>query len=435
MAISAVWFLAGGTFQRAITLLLNIWLARELQKEAFGELSVIHGTALMLQAFAEFGMGITTTKYVAELKTNGASRAGRIIALSTLVAALVGSVVLTILWLGAPWLATHVLANPRLVRLIRIGSGMVLFGAITAAQTGSLAGLQAFRTLAKTYLFSGLASVPIVIIGTLRFGIEGTVAALTISSAVGWAIQEVAVYLEAKKAGIRIQYRGCMAESQVLWIFSLPGVLATILIAPIHWACSALIANQLHGYEQLGIFNAANQWRLVILFIPSGLSSIVLPMLSHLHKEKQIRNYRIVLRYNLIVNFGLASLSAIIFTVFSKYIISTYGSGFESARSVLAILAVSAVVMAVLSVITQILASKGKMWWSFSLNLIWGATQILFTWLFRRYGAIGLALATLVGTGVHLVAALLFTWRMNKRLFPVTESEDPLLLNLTPRES
>ena len=70
----------------------------------------------------------------------------------------------------------------------------------------------------------------------------------------------------------------------------------------------------------------------------------------------------------------------------------------------LALLAASAVLMAIGSVVGSAITSSGRMWYGFAFNALWAAALIGGAWvLVPSRGATGLALATLVAYGLHLV--------------------------------
>jgi hypothetical protein len=42
-------------------------------------------------------------------------------------------------------------------------------------------------------------------------------------------------------------------------------------VTPKTWAANASLVNQPNGYAELGLFNTANQFRMIILYIPNIL--------------------------------------------------------------------------------------------------------------------------------------------------------------------
>ena len=69
-------------------------------------------------------------------------------------------------------------------------------------------------------------------------------------------------------------------ELEVLWKFSLPAILAGLMVGPTTWYCNYLLVTSKNGYEHMATFDIANQWRNTILFIPAALAQIALPLMS-----------------------------------------------------------------------------------------------------------------------------------------------------------
>src|SRR5216683_7526188 len=74
LARGAFWSLVGTVLSRGLGLAAGIFVARTLGKEGFGQFGIIRGTVEMFGIFAGFGLGLTATKYVAELRQTDRQR-------------------------------------------------------------------------------------------------------------------------------------------------------------------------------------------------------------------------------------------------------------------------------------------------------------------------------------------------------------------------
>lgn len=405
LARGMFWSMAGAVISRGLMLVASIVVARLLGKTGFGELGVIQSTVGMFGVFAGFGLGLTATKHVAELRLSDPARAGRIIGISSLFASITGGLMAGGLFIFAPWLAENTINAPHLADALKIGAVILFISALNGAQTGALAGFEAFRTIAYVNLFVGLLSFPILIAGAYFGGLTGAVWALAINLCVNWLLNHLALRRVAASNSVPFSLRQCTREWPVLWRFSLPAALSGAMVGPINWVCAAILVNQPGGYGEMGIFNAANQWRIAILFIPGMVGQIVLPMLSSLNNPVDRRQYIKVLKYNAFLNGGAALIIASIIATFSYPIMKFYGPGFEEGFWVLICLAFTSVLMALNSVIGQAIASQGKMWTGFLFNAWWGIAIIIFATLliYKGYGAGGLAAANLTAYFLHTV--------------------------------
>ncbi len=366
--------------------------ARFLGKEGFGALGMIHSTAGMFGVFAGLGLGLTATKYVSEFRRQDPMKAGRILALSGSAAVVSGGVITVLMILLAPYLAQYVLASPQLAAPLAIGSGLVFFGAINGYQTGALAGFEAFETIARVNIFVGLLSFPLIVLGVWRGGLQGAVWGSVASLAINWVLNNRALRRECARANIFWQFASCHRELSVMYSFSLPAFLASIAVGPAMWVCNAWLVRQPQGYAQLGIYSAADKWRLLILFVPTSIFTMVLPMLSNVHGESNAAGFRKVFRANLQLNAGLALFAAVLISAFAVPIMTVYGDSFRSGRAVIVVLAFSAVPEVLNSALGQPLIAAHRMWRRFAFDLLLVVVLVGLAWvLIPKWGALGLA--------------------------------------------
>jgi O-antigen/teichoic acid export membrane protein len=383
--------------------------ARFLGKEGFGALGMIQSTAGMFGVFAGLGLGLTATRYVSEFRQQDRMRAGRILALSGAVAFVSGAIITALMILIAPYVAKYVLADSQLAAPLAMASGLVFFGAINGYQTGALAGFEAFGTIARVNLYAGLASFPLIVVGVWRGGLPGAVWGSVASVAINWALNNRALHRECAKAEVSYQFASCYQEVRVLRSFSLPAFLAAIAVAPAMWVCNAWLVREPQGYAQLGIYTAADKWRLLILFVPASVVAMTLPMLSNLLGESDIAGFRKVFRANLRLNASLALFAALLISALAAPILALYGDSFRSGRAVLVVLALSAIPEVLNSVLGQPLIAAHRMWWRFGFDLLLVAVLLGLAWvLIPTWGALGLAASYALAFAITGLGLLLF---------------------------
>src|SRR6516162_3130011 len=392
--VGAFWSVAGAMISRGFLLAASVVCAWFLGKEGFGALGMIQSTVGMFGILAGLGLGITATKYVSELRRLDPMRTGRILALSAAAAFVSGSVITLVVILLAPYLAQHVLAAPQLAGPLTIGAGLVFFGALNGAQTGALAGFEAFQTIARVNIYAGLASFPIIVLGVWRGGLRGAIWGSLAALAINWALNHRALRLECEKADVAYEFADCSRELSVLHRFSLPACLGSILVVSAIWACNATLARQPQGYAELGLYAAADKWRVLIVFVPNCVFAMVVPVLSNLHGEGDGAAFQKVFRANLQLNGSLALMAAVLIAVFARPIMQLYGNPFRGGRVVLLVLACSAIAEVFNAMLGQPLVAAHKMWWRFGFDVLFVALLVGFAWaLVPRRGALGLAAA------------------------------------------
>lgn len=399
----AFWSLTGALISRGLMLLASIFVARMLGRDVYGEYGMIRSTVTMFAVFAGFSLGMTATKYVAQLRYTDPERTGRIMALSGVFAVITGGIITIAVVVCAPWIAVKTINAPHLVGELRLAAVILFFGALNGAQTGALAGFEAFRSIARVNLLVGLSSFPLLVGGAYFGGLRGSVWALIVNIVINWALNNLAIRNECKKFKVPFLLKGCLSEWRTLVGFSLPAALGGFMVSPVVWICNAVLVNMPQGYGQMALFDAANQWRIGILFIPSTIGQIVLPMLSDYHHLEDQASFRFILKINLYVNAGAALAIALPVAALSPWIMKSYGAGFVGGAWVLIILSASTIVSAVNNVIGQAIVSAGKMWLGLFFNTLWAISMVVVSYICikRGYGAIGLATAYLFAYLLH----------------------------------
>lgn len=415
LAKGAFWSIAGALISRGLMLIASIFVARALGKTGFGELGMIQSTIGMFGVFAGFGLGLTATKHVAEFRQSAPEQAGRIIALSELVAIATGGLMAMVLFFLAPWLAEHTINSPHLAGVLRIGALILFVSALNGAQTGALSGFEAFKTIAYVNLFVGLISFPILIGGAYFGGLYGAVWALVINLCFNWIFNQLALRKETRRYKITILFEGISRELSVLWKFSLPAVLAGSMVGPINWICNAMLVNQPDGYGEMGIFNAANQWYIMLFFLPNLLGQVVLPILSERFGQKDMKQSLKTMIFSIKINALLVLPLVLLASIASTYIMSLYGEGFRNGWPTLVVVLLTTGLLAIEIPVGQIIAASGRMWIGFAMNMGWAIVFILGTRCLVHIGSLGLALAWMIAYIVHATWTFAFAFSLVRK--------------------
>lgn len=392
--LSAVlWNVLASVVSRSAVLIAAVACARILGKAGFGQLGIVQSTANMVGAVAALGLGVTATRYIAGLREHDPERAGRILGLSWALTAVSGIALAAISFWTAPALASELLHAPGLVVPIRIGCAMILLNALLAYQNGALSGFEAFQDVARINFVSGLLSLPIVLAGVWRWGVNGAVAGSGLSLLANWALNERLLRARCRSAKVPIRVVEGLKERRILWTFSIPALISAFSVAPVVWLASVTIVRSPHGLEQMALYAAADRWRLAILFIPTALFRSVLPMLANMH-EANPSGYRRVHRAHLLVSMTVVALPVAAIACLSARIMSGYGAGFESGWPVLAVLCAGTIPEALNTVLGYPLVVTGRMWTRCGLDLALGAILLALGFiLIPHLGALGFAIA------------------------------------------
>jgi O-antigen/teichoic acid export membrane protein len=414
-----LWSFSGAAASRVFALVASVVTARLLGVEGFGRLGAVQSTIGMFGVFAGFGLGLTATKYVAQLRANEPERAGRIIALSEVVGAVAGTAMTLLLLVLAPWLAVKTLASASVAPLLRLGSGVLLFGSIAGVQTGALSGLEAFRASARVNLLTGLLSFPLTVGLAYAAGVEGAVVALVLSLAINCVLNHYALRAETGRSAIAIAYTGCFREGRILWTFSVPAVLSGLMVGPVYWGCSVLLVNLPNGYAEMGVFSAVNQWFAALQFLPTVLGQAALPMLSQQFSTGDRDRFKKLLTSAIALNAVVIIPVVLIGAVLSPVIMRSYGPGFSGQGLTLIMVLLAAGLLAVQTPVGHVIAASSRMWLGAMMNAGWALTFLGSAAALIHYGALGVASARVIAYTVHGLWTFGFAIYVLRKAHPV----------------
>lgn len=406
LAKGSFWALTGTVATRAFSLITTIIVARLLGTEDYGGYGMVQSTLGMFGLFAGFAMGSTMTKYIAELKQKDPERTGRVLSLTKMVAVVNSGVISCIVLLSASWLAASTLNRPDLSPVIVLGAVLLFVSTQNNVQLGAIAGFESFRAMARINFIQGAAtpaaSIPLVYF----FGIQGAILALIIISALGYWLSTLVVKRECKRYGIRPSHfdLNAIREWPILWKFSLPALMAAMLVIPVTWVTNAILVNQKNGYAEMGLFNAANQWRQLVIFIPQVLASVMLPIFSETYGRADKKEFLDAFLMNLRLTWAIALPITILVIALRNPLSELFGSQFEGTAGIITVLMAASFLSIVNNVVGTALTGAGRMWTGTAFNLAWAIALIVATALLAPgYGGRGLAYAYLLAYLLHTV--------------------------------
>jgi O-antigen/teichoic acid export membrane protein len=407
-AQGAFWSLVGAVGTRMFSFAGNIVVARVLGQVGFGELAMILSTLGVLGTFSGLGVGGTATRYVAELRLKDPERTGRIIGLTYMVSWIAGGLLALSCFLAAPWLAAKTLNAPHLAPEIRLASLLLFITAGFGPQVNILSGFQAFRAISKVNWWTGLSSLPITLTLVWLAGLWGVILAFILNAFLAAVVAAFFLRREYKAAQICINFQRAWQERPVLWGFSLPAFLSSLLFTPTLWAANLILVHQPNGYAQLGLVNAAMQYRWLIGGINLILSTVSVSLMSEIHgKNDPVRLSRFF-NVNLRLTLSLAVLLGFAILLLSPWLMEVFGAKFRLAAPLLPIVICYSVTGLSNSIFSQIYYSSGRMWVTFKIQLIWCLLMLIMVfYLVPLYLGKGQVLSYLMGSSFVVILNLI----------------------------
>jgi O-antigen/teichoic acid export membrane protein len=388
-------------FNQGSTLIVNIIVARILLKQTFGEYAMVQSTLLTVATLSQLATGYTASKYIAEYRSSDPERAGRIMGLCAFVSAMMAGVGALLLIGLAPCLASNMLKAPHLASALMIGSGFLFFSAINGYQTGALSGLEAYGGLAKAGVVSGIVAVAAISIGAWWGGLNGTLIGLSLSAFVRCVIHNRWLRLESRVQGITPRYRGSLSqEKAIIFKFALPATIAGYYMMPMIWLANFFLVRQPGGYGEMALYSAANNLRILVLFLPNVMNSVGLSVLNNEKAKGDLNHYHRVFRTNVLHIFLVSLGGALVMGIFGRSILQLFGKDFEAGHFLLRLLLVASLFESLSIALYQYLQSQAKIWPSLFIITIPRETFLVLGayFLVQSYGGTGLAAAYLGST-------------------------------------
>lgn len=358
------WAVFGNLFGKGISLFAGMYIARILGKEIFGEYSLIKSTVISFSMLSTFGLGYTSTKFIAERITNSPDSVVAIVKKVLKITLIFSGSLSILVLLLSDNIANYIFETPHLTVPLKFVSIWILFNALTTSQIGILAGLSKFQSLAKINVITGITLFILSIVFTLQYALVGAILALLISQVLNFFANYYVINSTIKRFSKNEVFN--LVSGYELIRFSLPVTLQELMYGFAMWFSSILVVKY-SDYSQLGMYNAATQIGYMILYVPGILRNVIL---NHFSKHYSEPNYQIkLLKHISYFNFFITSIPVAIVCLFSSDITRFYGVSFSGLESLIIISAVTTIFSSVGNVFSQYYLAIGKNWIIFILRL------------------------------------------------------------------
>jgi O-antigen/teichoic acid export membrane protein len=393
-------------FNQGSTLIANIIVARIILQQSFGEYSMVVSTLLTMAALSQVATGYAASKYIAEFRTSDPGRAGRIMGACAQVSVAMGGLGAILLVVMAPWLAGAMLNAPHLATALVIGAGFLFFSCVNGYQMGALFGLEAYASLAKAGVASGLVAIAVTSLGASWGGLNGALVGLSLSAMFRCSIHYVFLRVETRRHGIEPKYRGSLKQEQAaIWQFALPAAISGYYSLPMLWLANTFLVRQSNGYEQMALYAAANNLRILVLFLPNIINAVGLSILNNEKSKGNLDDYKKLFRSNALQIFLISVGGAIVIGIIGRPILALFGRDFKSGYVLLWFLLASSVFEGTSIGLYQYVQSRAKIWWSLFYMTVPSYLLLVTSayWLVPIKAGIGLAAAYLLTTMLELI--------------------------------
>ena len=413
------WSLLGMAVSNAAGLVTGIALARLMGREGYGEIGVIVAAYALFSQVGGLGLGVTAAKYSAEGRVTDPVGVGRLLGGILILAGLSYAIAALTLVVFASDLAV-MLSRPALAGPLRLSALILFFQGIDSIQSGILSGFEAFRAVARVTMLRVIVNLPVAVVGAWLLGLYGAIGAMAVTGLLTFLLNRAALDAVLRRERVTITYSVDLARLRPLWEFSLPAFLSATLTMVSAFVLNAMLVNQPDGYAQMGLFNAANQWRALGIFVPTVFNSALLSIQSNLYASKNHAGFHRSVIGNLVVQGVVAGLVVAVLALLAPYLMQVYGEPYRDAGEVLVILAIGWFLLTPTWILWIAAVSSGQVWWGLLCNAVGVASLFAVAHGLVADGARGIALALLYAGVVQVVLQGVHYYAIRRRDRTVT---------------
>jgi O-antigen/teichoic acid export membrane protein len=390
--------LAGSLFSHGSLLAISLLLAQSVGPSGVGVYWQAYALLSILELFALGGFGSAMTRFVAVHRAEGDLGGVRgTVRLGLTLTSLTAAAVAVVLAFLAPWLATKVFSDPRLITPLRMVALTLL---PLAFQDAALGATKGFKTM-KPFALVGMVLEPalrmgltaaLLLVGT---GVRGAMAALLASNAIAAVAAAVALRKLMGRPRVEPAYR-----PRDMFSFSVFSWLAALASTGLIWADTLLLGIFLSS-GQVGIYNVATRLVSLASFVMAPITASFGPRIADLYHRRRIetlqRTYAVATSW--IVRLSLPAFIALI--LFAPDLLLLFGRDYAIAASVTIILALGKFVDAATGPCAMMLNMSGRPGLNMVDNIIVLALNFgLNLWLIPEYGIVGSAVAWAIALAV-----------------------------------
>jgi O-antigen/teichoic acid export membrane protein len=409
------WSVIGNGLGKTFTFIAIIFVIRILGKEVFGEFGLIRSTATTFVVFSNFGMGLTATKYIAELLQTDKERVGRIISLTYLFTFFTSLIVAIAFYFAVPWFYESQLNTPHLTEVMRLGAVLLFLSTFMGTQISVMTGFRDFRGLAITTGLIGILSLPIYVLGARWYGIYGVMISVILCAVFNVIMNSMLIYRNINKYQLRYDFIKAYKEYSILWNSNLPIVICNILYVGMIWLVQIMLRLQHNGTTELGEYYAAQNIQIAFCFLPTLITTVFFPNLCEIGGTGQNRWYWNVVKKGFILQAVISLLILLPLFLFPNFFMGLNGDEFIGRGFVLFAVGIWGWLCILCSTGWCVIVDQKKAWFTVLVLTIEVIIVLTLSYLLLeiQWGNIGIVTALIVGRIINLVSIFYYLYKQS----------------------
>ena len=282
--------------------------------------------------------------------------------------------------------------------LLALGCLAITAGAVSSATTGALAGLETFRSAALVMTTRSVATAILMVVGASVGGAAGGLAGWSAGECLAAGVSVLALKRRCRIEGVPITTSAGPTTWRTLRRIGYPSLAATVSVSFALAMGQRLLAQGSLGLQHVAEFNVSYRWSMVILFVPTSLAPVLLPMFANLRASQAMVAFVRLLRANLWLTAALTVLPATVFILFRDTILGLSGSAYTANTVTFVVLMIATVPTAINSVLSQAAVGLDRIRLWLVSDIALALTIVSIAWvLIPDRASTGLAWAYVVG--------------------------------------
>jgi O-antigen/teichoic acid export membrane protein len=400
---NSLWAIGGSATGKILNFFCISTIANQLGSNTFGEFNVVQTTIGLFGTVSGLGLGLAATKLIAEWRTKDKNHLCQIIGSLYSISILMSVVVASIFYFSATYIGSNVLNNNSLVIMFKITAGIVVFDSINGVQNGILSGFEGFREISLINLISGIIASILLLSMTRYFSIIGLTSGLLLSKAITVAITTHYLRKILSKEKITMNLGINRKSVKTIFQISIPSFLSTMATTPVTWLTTSIFANQRNGYSALGTYNAVNQLRQLVLFLPDSAGKISIPKLANAYGTQNYDLFRKILISTVISNAIFSVIPSLAVYLVRAIFKGIIGIQYFPNDTLMIVILTTGILIAITNAIGYIFICSNMVWLDFKLRLVWAISWLIIVIVYGKHNeSIGYGISILCSYAVLL---------------------------------
>lgn len=404
-ASNSLWSVLGAFFSKGLNFISISLIAKLLGPEIFGEYNVVQTTIGLFGSVSGLGLGLAATKLIAEWKRKDNTKTGDIIGTFYAMSLMISWAVFLIFFLSSGWVAESFFNNSSLKIYFQITAFIVVFDSLNGVQNGIMTGFESFKKMTIINMVIGILSAPILLLGAYLNGLLGVTIALLFTRFINVFIYRFILQKEFLNFNIKSKIVFNKEVVKSILGISIPSFLSGLTTSPVNWFATSLFVHQPGGYQSLGVYNAANQLRTLVLFLPDSAGRVAMPMMASAYGHGDLKKFKSTVLITFLSNLVMSIIPALFILLFGGLFQQFLGVQYQLTTELIVVVLATGVLIALTNAVGYVFICSNWVWCDFYLRIVWGITLVLLISFYGRFnGALGYSLSF---TGAYMIYFLI----------------------------